>query len=212
MKTFKFLNNTINQFDLDYPTARRYADRTINNELYGRLTITIPPAGLSHYQWNILPQDLKDAHQQEDMYLYLQGWEASRRGDATNPWDNPRIASMWNRGFTDYQMRIANPPRIRKCAVITASHRDFNNWKRSIFDMAYVQMINSGEFLHINGNNGVTTKYRAICYVQDCFGQMFNDYVITDRTNEILMRDYHDDYIINHINELINEVQRHTRR
>ena len=101
---------------------------------------------------------------------------------------------------------------IRQCAVIAASIRDFNSWKRSIFDMAHVQMITSGEFIHTNGNNNVSTRYRAICYVQDCFGQMFNDYVITDRTNEILMRDYHDDYIINHINELINEVQRHTRR
>ena len=99
---------------------------------------------------------------------------------------------------------------IIQCAVISASHRDFNSWKRSIFDMAYVQMINSGEFLHINGNNGVTTKYRAICYVQDCFNQMWDDYVITTRTNEILMG--HDTYLIEHVNELIGEVRLNTRR
>ena len=200
MQRFKFLTENINPYE-----------RQVNPNYYRRLYITgRPPFDLSNRQWNILPQDLKDANQQEDMYLYLQGWEASRRGDAANPYDNQHFAYRWDRGFTDHQMRVANPPRTRECAVISASHRDFNNWKRSIFDMAHVEMITSGEFIHTNGNNNQTTRYRAICYVQDCFGQMFNDYVITDRTNEILMG--HDTYLIDHINELINEVARHTRR
>ena len=175
------------------------------------MTITNPPAGLSHYQWNILPQDLKDAHQQEDMYLYLQGWEASRRGDASNPYDNQYFAYRWNRGFTDHQMRVANPPRTRQCAVITASIRDFNNWKRSIFDMAHVYMITSGRFEHTNGNNGVVTTYIAITEVHQCQGHMYDDYLITRRTNELLSHPY-DDEVINHINELIAEVSRCTRR
>ena len=78
--------------------------------------------------------------------------------------------------------------------------------------MAHVEMITSGEFIHTNGNNNVRTRYIAITEVYQCQGHMYDDYVITRRTNEILMRDFHDDYVINHINELINEVQRHTRR
>ena len=130
---------------------------------------------------------------------------------AANPYDNQHFAYRWDRGFTDSQM-IFHPPRTRECAVITASHRDFNNWKRSIFDMAHVRMITSSEFIHTNGNNNVRTRYIAITETFQCQGHMYDDYVITQRTNEILMRDFHDDYVINHINELINEVRIHIRQ
>ena len=202
MQRFKFLKENTNPYD-----------REINPNYYRRLTITFPPAGLSHYQWNILPQDLKEQAEtgnHHDMLIYLDGWQSSRCNIVVNPYSNPHTASVWDRGFTDHQIRVANPPRIRECAVISASLRDFNNWKREIFDIANVQMITSGEFIHTNGNNNVTTRYRAILSSRDCFGQMFNDYVLTPRTNEILERDFHDDYIMNHINDIINEVSRHT--
>ena len=78
--------------------------------------------------------------------------------------------------------------------------------------MAHVEMITSGEFIHTNGNNNVRTRYIAITEAHQCQGQMYDDYISTPRTNEIIARDFHDDYVINHIFELINEVRLHTRR
>ena len=99
---------------------------------------------------------------------------------------------------------------IRECAVIASSIRDFNNWKREIFDLNFVNMITSGCFTHTNGNNGVITRYRAITNVNHCWGQIFDDYVLTDRISDILASRYHD--TMNDIRQLIVEVRLHIRR
>jgi len=101
--------------------------------------------------------------------------------------------------------------RIRECAVISASIRDFNLWKRQNFDLNNVNMVTSGEFLHTNGNYNVTTRYRAITDVHECRGLFFDDYTKTDRTNELLNHTY-DEYMVNHIRQVIVEVRLHTRQ
>jgi len=101
--------------------------------------------------------------------------------------------------------------RIRECAVISASIRDFNLWKRQNFDLNNVNMVTSGEFLHTNVNYNVTTRYRAITHVHECRGLFFDDYTKTDRTNELLNHT-HDEYMVNHIRQVIVEVRLHTRQ
>ena len=201
MMNFKFLTNNVDPYS-----------REVNPNYYRRVTITIPPAGLSHYQWNILPQDLKDEAEGgnfTNMMLYIQGWEASRRGDAANPYDNQHFAYRWDRGFTDHQMRVANPPRTRECAVIASSVRDFNHWREGLFNRSSVFIITNRDFTHTNGNNNQTTEYIAITTINDCQGLMFDDCVRTNRISEILMSGNED--TINHIQELRDEVRLHIR-
>ena len=212
MSPFKFLqtNDSTNYVDIGgvrFNVGEHYYNRIINNSYYGTVNVVIePPHGLSRRHWNILPQDLRDGRQ-EDMSIYIQGWEASRRGRSENPYNLvPYNRVMWNRGFTDYQIRIANQPRTRECAVIAASIRDFNNWRSETFDRSSVFIITNGDFTHTNGNNNQTTRYRAITHAHECRGLMFDDYIITRRTNELLAITY-DEYVINHINDLFHEVR-----
>ena len=57
-----------------------------------------PPEGISHRHWNMLPQDLRNGPQ-EDMVVYIQGWESSQDNDYNNPYINPIPAEIWNRGW-----------------------------------------------------------------------------------------------------------------
>ena len=98
---------------------------------------------------------------------------------------------------------------IRNVAVISASLRDFANWRRDNFTPSEVMLYTGGEFLFTDPHNNITTRYRAITDISDCRGLMFDEYISTNRTMEILSRDFNDDY--NHIRQLIIEVKLHMR-
>ena len=100
---------------------------------------------------------------------------------------------------------------IKEVAVISASLRDFANWRRENFTPGEVVILYGAEFLFTDPHNNITTRYRAILGLSDCRGLMFDEYISTNRTMEILMRDFHDDYIIDYIRQLINEVKLHMR-
>jgi hypothetical protein len=99
--------------------------------------------------------------------------------------------------------------RTRECAVIASSMRDFNNWRNETFDRSSVFIITNRDFTHTNGNNNQTTRYRAISRIDDCYGLTFDDYITTDRIEDILLSGYED--TIDHIRQLIVEVNLHTR-
>jgi len=99
--------------------------------------------------------------------------------------------------------------RIRECAVISASIRDFNNWRNGIFDRNNISIITNRSFTHINGNNYVATRYTAITTMNDCRGCAFDDYITTDRIEDILLSGYDD--TIDYIRQIIVEVNLHTR-
>jgi hypothetical protein len=94
--------------------------------------------------------------------------------------------------------------RTRECAVIASSMRDFNNWRNETFDRSSVFIITNRDFTHTNGNNNQTTRYRAITRIDDCYGLMFDDYILTDRIHDILSSGYNE--TINHIHQLVDEV------
>ena len=100
-------------------------------------------------------------------------------------------------------------PRTRECAVIASSVQDFNNWRNETFDRGHALIITNRYFTHTNGNNNLTTRYRAITRIDDCYGLMFDDYILTDRIEDILLSGYED--TIDHIRQLIVEVNLHTR-
>lgn len=100
-------------------------------------------------------------------------------------------------------------PTTRECAVIASSVQDFNNWRNETFDRNNLFIITNRDFTHTNGNNNITTRYRAITTINECFGQLFNDYIVTDRITDILSSRYDD--TTNHICRLMSEVIRHTR-
>lgn len=99
--------------------------------------------------------------------------------------------------------------RIRECAVIASSIRDFHNWKNGLFSMNNVNLIGTNCFTHINGNNNQTTRYTAITTINDCWGLTFDDYITTGRIDSILSSGYDD--TIDHIRQMIVEVNLHTR-
>ena len=99
--------------------------------------------------------------------------------------------------------------RTRECAVISSSIRNFNNWRNETFDRSSVFIITNRDFTHTNGNNNQTTRYRAITRIDDCYGLMFDDYITTDRIEDIILSGYED--TIDHIRQLIVEVNLHTR-
>ena len=99
--------------------------------------------------------------------------------------------------------------RTRECAVIASSMRDFNNWRNETFDRSGVFIITNRDFTHTNGNNNQTTRYRAITRIDDCYGLMFDDYILTDRIHDILSSGYNE--TIDHIHQLVGEVNLHTR-
>jgi hypothetical protein len=99
--------------------------------------------------------------------------------------------------------------RIRECAVIASSIRNFNNWRNETFDRSSVFIITNRDFTHTNGNNNQTTRYRAITRIDDCYGLMFDDYILTDRIHDILSSGYNE--TIDHIHQLVDEVNLHTR-
>ena len=100
-------------------------------------------------------------------------------------------------------------PRTRECAVIASSMRDFNNWRNETFDRSSVFIITNRDFTHLNGNNNQTTRYRAISRIDDCYGLTFDDYITTDRIEDILSSVFDD--TIDSIRQLIVEVNLHTR-
>jgi hypothetical protein len=97
----------------------------------------------------------------------------------------------------------------RECAVISSSVTDFNNWRNETFDRSSVFIITNRDFTHTNGNNNQTTRYRAIMRIDDCYGLMFDDYITTDRIENILLSGYED--TIDSIRQLIVEVNLRTR-
>ena len=99
--------------------------------------------------------------------------------------------------------------RIRECAVIASSMRDFNNWRNETFDRNSIFIITNRDFTHLNGNNNQTTRYRAISRIDDCYGLTFDDYITTDRIEDILSSVFDD--TIDSIRQLIVEVNLHTR-
>jgi hypothetical protein len=99
--------------------------------------------------------------------------------------------------------------RTRECAVIASSIRNFNNWRNETFDRSSVFIITNRDFTHTNGNNNQTTRYRAITRIDDCYGLMFDDYILTDRIHDILSSGYNE--TIDHIHQLVDEVNLHTR-
>ena len=94
--------------------------------------------------------------------------------------------------------------RTRECAVISSSVGDFNNWRNETFDRSGVFIITNRDFTHTNGNNNQTTRYRAITRIDDCYGLMFDDYILTDRIHDILSSGYNE--TIDHIHQLVDEV------
>jgi hypothetical protein len=58
------------------------------------------PEGMSNRHWNILPQDLRGG-EQEDMILYIEGWESARININLNPYMDNENREMWNRGYMD---------------------------------------------------------------------------------------------------------------
>ena len=100
-------------------------------------------------------------------------------------------------------------PRTRECAVIASSVGDFNNWRNETFDRSSVFIITNRDFTHLNGNNNQTTRYRSITRIDDCYGLMFDDYILTDRIHDILSSGYNE--TIDHIHQLVDEVNLHTR-
>jgi hypothetical protein len=99
--------------------------------------------------------------------------------------------------------------RTRECAVISSSIRNFNNWRNETFDRSSVFIITNRDFTHTNGNNNQTKRYRAITRIDDCYGLMFDDYILTDRIHDILSSGYNE--TIDHIHQLVDEVNLHTR-
>ena len=77
-----------------------------------------PPYGMARRHWNMLPQDLRNGPQ-ENMVLYIQGWEAARNDNYNNPYVNQIPAELWNRGWHAWFERHnggqnfnnVNPPR-----------------------------------------------------------------------------------------------------
>ena len=99
--------------------------------------------------------------------------------------------------------------RTRECAVIASSIQNFNNWRNETFDRSSVFIITNRDFTHLNGNNNQTTRYRLITRIDDCYGLTFDDYITTDRIEDILLSVFDD--TIDHIRQLIVEVNLHTR-
>ena len=100
-------------------------------------------------------------------------------------------------------------PRTRECAVIASSVQDFNYWRNERFDRSHAFIVTNRDFLHTNGVSGIPTRYRAITRIDDCYGLTFDDYITTDRIEDILLSGYED--TVDHIRQLIAEVNLHTR-
>jgi len=97
---------------------------------------------------------------------------------------------------------------LRDIAVISSSIRNFNNWRNENFDRNSICIITSGDFTYTDENNQ-TTRYTAITTINDCRGYTFDDYITTDRIEDILLSGYDD--TIDHIRQIIVEVNLHTR-
>jgi hypothetical protein len=97
---------------------------------------------------------------------------------------------------------------LRDIAVIASSIQNFINWRNETFDISSICIITSGDFTYTDENN-LTTRYTAITTINDCRGYTFDDYITTDRIEDILLSGYDD--TINHIRQIIVEVNLHTR-
>ena len=109
----------------------------------------------------------------------------------------------------DLYVIIPTTPRTRECAVIASSVQDFNYWRNGTFDRSHAFIVTNRDFLHTNGVSGIPTRYRAITRIDDCYGLTFDDYITTDRIEDILLSGYED--TVDHIRQLICEVNLHTR-
>ena len=81
--------------------------------------------------------------------------------------------------------------------------------RNETFDRSSVFIITNRDFTHLNGNNNQTTRYRSITRIDDCYGLTFDDYITTDRIEDILSSVFDD--TIDSIRQLIVEVNLHTR-
>ncbi len=129
-----------------------------------------------------------------------------------------RVFTQWMDEMDDYHLggirhteRQERPatPRTRECAVIASSIQDFNYWRNGTFDRSHAFIVTNRDFLHTNGVSGIPTRYRAITRIDDCYGLTFDDYITTDRIEDILLSGYED--TIDYIRQLIVEVNLHTR-
>jgi hypothetical protein len=124
----------------------------------------------------------------------------------------PRITNMVRTGRRSGRAianELLSSPTTRECAVIASSVSDFNNWRNGLFDRNSVFIITNRDFIHTNGNNNQTTRYTGITRIDDCRGLTFDDYITTDRIEDILSSVFDD--TIDSIRQLIVEVNLHTR-
>jgi hypothetical protein len=145
--------------------------------------------------------------QKEDYFLPI----ARRGAGRTIAQDLVPVQPLGSHGNDFHILRnsLYGALRTRECAVIASSVGDFNNWRNETFDRSSVFIITNRDFTHTNGNNNQTTRYRSITRIDDCYGLTFDDYITTDRIEDILLSGYED--TINHIRQLIVGVNLHTR-
>jgi hypothetical protein len=72
--------------------------KLLNGYTYSDEYTVDPPYGMARRHWNMLPQDLRNGPQ-ENMVVYIQGWESASQADYNNPYINPIPAELWNRGW-----------------------------------------------------------------------------------------------------------------
>ena len=60
--------------------------------------IALRPFGISQFNWDILPQDLRGGDPRF-MELYIEGWESARNANYNNPYTDQLRGEMWNRGW-----------------------------------------------------------------------------------------------------------------
>ena len=92
IKPFKIFKGYTYSDEFTFPTVRR----------------STPPFGMSQRHWNIMPEDLRNATEQE-MLLYIEGWLSCRSNDNVNPYDDIRRRELWNRGYMAQLNRTLGP-------------------------------------------------------------------------------------------------------
>jgi hypothetical protein len=92
-----------------------------------------PPFNLSHYHWNLLPQDLRGTTLQE-MECYIQGWEGARNNIAVNPYHDIIRRELWNRGYWRFMNRTGqNFTNVNPDPPIDETYPEFYNTDELIF-------------------------------------------------------------------------------
>jgi hypothetical protein len=92
-----------------------------------------PPFNLSHYHWNLLPQDLRGTTLQE-MECYIQGWEGARNNIAVNPYYDIIRRELWNRGYWRFMNRTGqNFTNVNPDPPIDETYPEFYNTDEYVF-------------------------------------------------------------------------------